>query len=63
MDSLQPNTKYKSLGLKITKDRVSILNSMNHSNLSVIITDLYDVNGVQGTQVDMFIPYIKIIFF
>jgi hypothetical protein len=46
--------------MKITKDRVRILNTLHQSNLNVNIIDLYnDKNEAIGTQVDLFIPYIK----
>lgn len=58
--SLQPAARHKSLGMKITKDRVRILNNLHQSNLNVNIIDLYnDKNEPIGTRVDLFIPYIK----
>ena len=46
--------------MKITKDRVRILNTLHQSNLNVNIIDLYnDKKEPIGTQVDLFIPYIK----
>jgi ligand-binding sensor domain-containing protein len=60
IQSLQPAARHKSLGMKITKDRVRILNTLHQSNLNVNIIDLYnDRNEAIGTQVDLFIPYIK----
>ena len=60
VQSLQPAARHKSLGMKITKDRVRILNTIHQSNLNVNIIDLYnDKNEAIGTQVDLFIPYIK----
>lgn len=60
IQSLQPAARHKSLGMKITKDRVRILNTLHQSNLNVNIIDLYnDKNEAIGTQVDLFIPYIK----
>jgi Fe2+ or Zn2+ uptake regulation protein len=57
---LQPAARHKSLGMKITKDRVRILNTLLQSNLNVNIIDLYnDKKEPIGTQVDLFIPYIK----
>jgi len=53
-------SKHQSLGMKITKDRVRILNKIHQSNLSVTIIDLYnDRKESIGTQVDLFIPYLK----
>ncbi len=58
--SLQPAARHKSLGMKITKDRVRILNTLHQSSLNVNIIDLYnDKNEPIGTRVDLFIPYIK----
>ena len=46
--------------MKITKERVRILNSIHHSNLNVNIIDLYDKNNnAMGTQVDLYVPYDK----
>jgi hypothetical protein len=60
IQSLQPAFRHKSLGMKITKDRVRILNKLHQSNLNVNIIDLYnDKNEAIGTQVDLFIPYVK----
>lgn len=47
----------QSLGMKITKDRLEILNKLHNSHLSVVITDLADDQGnATGTQVEIFIP-------
>ena len=52
-----PFRKHKSLGMKITEDRLRILNDINNSQLSVTITDLKDENGnAQGTRVELFVP-------
>ncbi len=60
IQSLQPAARHKSLGMKITKDRVRILNAIHKSHLNVNIIDLYNANKEAiGTQVDLFIPYIK----
>lgn len=60
LKNLQPAYKHKSLGMKITKERLKILNTIQQSNLSVNITDLYNTQKEPlGTQVDLFIPYIK----
>jgi ligand-binding sensor domain-containing protein len=60
VQSLQPSARHKSLGMKITKDRVRILNTIHQSNLNVNIIDLYnEKNEAVGTQVDVFIPYVK----
>lgn len=50
-------TKHKSFGMMITKERLEILNSMNNSGLSVNVIDLKDPKGnVAGTKVEIFIP-------
>ncbi len=60
LQSLQPPRAHKSLGMKITKDRLKILNTIHQSSLSVNITDLYSQEKKAiGTRVDLFIPYIK----
>ena len=52
-----PVKKHKSLGMKITEDRLKILNEINNSQLSVTVTDLYDVAGeALGTRVELFVP-------
>lgn len=60
LQHIRAKGKHKSLGMKITKDRVRILNSMHESHLSVNIIDLHDQEHQPvGTQVDIYIPYIK----
>ncbi len=52
-----PFGKYKSMGMKITEDRLRLLNEINSSQLSVIINDLKDTdNRPLGTQVELFVP-------
>jgi len=52
-----PVKKHKSLGMKITEDRLKILNEINNSQLSVTITDLYGPAGeALGTRVQLFVP-------
>lgn len=52
-----PVKKHKSMGMKITEDRLKILNAINNSQLSVTITDLRDEKGVAtGTKVELFVP-------
>ncbi len=54
---LSKQKDHKSLGMKITNDRLELINRLNGSNLSMSITDLYDVNQEpSGTRVDIFIP-------
>lgn len=48
----------KSLGLKITAERLAILNETKHTNASFEITDLYDNNKEPaGTLVTLKLPY------
>lgn len=48
---------HRSLGMKITQDRLALLNSANNSELSVNITDLFNDKGeAEGTKVDIYIP-------
>lgn len=52
-----PYRKHKSLGMKITEDRLKILNEINNSQLSVTINDLKDAKGeALGTRVQLFVP-------
>lgn len=47
----------KSLGMKITKGRLDIINKINQSDLSVNIHDKVDENNQPlGTRVEIFIP-------
>ncbi len=49
--------QHLSFGMKITHDRLELLNSVQKSNLSVNIADLENVYGEsKGTQVEIFIP-------
>jgi ligand-binding sensor domain-containing protein len=53
----QPGQQHKSLGMKITSERVRILNDINKSDLSVSVTDLIDKEGKScGTMVEIYIP-------
>ncbi|MEW6469727.1 MAG: two-component regulator propeller domain-containing protein [Bacteroidota bacterium] len=50
---------HKSFGMKITRDRLELLNSVRNSSLSVNITDLENENGEPlGTKVEIFIPIV-----
>jgi ligand-binding sensor domain-containing protein len=50
---------HRSLGMKITRDRLELLNSVHNSSLSVNIIDLYDEkNEPVGTKVEIFIPVV-----
>ncbi len=60
LKNIQPAAWHKSLGMKITEDRLRILNKIHQSKLNVNIIDLYNNNKEAiGTQVDLFIPYVK----
>ncbi|TAL60048.1 MAG: hypothetical protein EPN85_08090 [Bacteroidetes bacterium] len=49
--------RHKSMGVKITSDRLEVINRMQHSDLSVKMTDLEDDKGnALGTKVEIFIP-------
>lgn len=53
-----PSNAHKSLGMKITSERVRILNDINKSDLSVSVIDLLDTNGNSaGTMVELYIPH------
>lgn len=48
---------HRSLGMKITEERLKILNEINASQLSVVITDIKTSDGMAaGTKVELFIP-------
>jgi ligand-binding sensor domain-containing protein len=54
---MMPVKNYRPLGMKITEDRLRILNEINNSKLSVTITDLKDSNNQPlGTKVELFVP-------
>jgi uncharacterized membrane-anchored protein YhcB (DUF1043 family) len=58
--SLKPGNEHKSMAMKISKDRLKILNTISESNLNVHITDLQNQNNEAcGTQVDLYIPFDK----
>ncbi len=57
MRQLSSRKDHHSLGMKITSDRLELINNLQGSHLSMTISDLEDVNGQSaGTQVDIFIP-------
>jgi ligand-binding sensor domain-containing protein len=57
MRQLSNRKDHKSLGMKITHDRLELINRLNNSQLSLTITDLYKEDGAPaGTRVDIFIP-------
>ncbi len=51
-------TKYKSMGLGITNDRIELINSLNSMDIKMKIIDKVDNDGnPQGTLVVILIPY------
>ncbi len=51
------NKTHQSLGTKITKARLDLINSLYDSDMNIIYTDLYDGNGnAIGTKVEIYIP-------
>jgi len=54
-----PGSKHKSFGMKITEERLRILNDISLSKHSVQITDLYNNDGnAAGTKVELYVPII-----
>lgn len=52
-----PGNKHKSLGMKITEERLRILNEISMSKHSVKITDLENPDGTSaGTKVELYVP-------
>ncbi len=48
---------HESMGMKITSDRLEVLNRLHHSDLSVKISDMEDdQRNALGTKVEIFIP-------
>lgn len=57
MRQLSGRKDHRSLGMKITSDRLELINNLHGSQLSMTITDLKNADGSPtGTQVDIFIP-------
>ncbi len=53
----RPSRGKKSVGMKITKDRISMINKLYNTNTSVEIIDLKDNEGnAMGTKVELVIP-------
>ena len=51
------DNEHHSMGTAITKERLSVINEINNSNLSERIIDLTDENGnAIGTRVEIYIP-------
>jgi ligand-binding sensor domain-containing protein len=54
-----PGSKHKSMGMKITEERLRILNEISLSKHSVKIIDLEDEHGKAiGTRVEIFVPIV-----
>ncbi len=52
-----PGSKHKSLGMKITEERLRILNEISQSKHSVNIIDLVNADGsAAGTTVELYVP-------
>lgn len=52
-----PGTKHKSFGMKITEERLRILNEISMSKHSVKIIDLENADGTSaGTKVEIYVP-------
>ncbi|MBI3501589.1 MAG: histidine kinase [Bacteroidetes bacterium] len=47
---------HESMGMKITNERLEVLNRIHHSNLSVNIFDLQENGNALGTKVEIYIP-------
>jgi ligand-binding sensor domain-containing protein len=57
MRQLSQKKDHQSLGMKITQDRLELINKLHGSQLSVTITDIQTDAGLpSGTRVDIFIP-------
>lgn len=53
----QKRTNHKSMGMEITKNRLEIINRLDHSDLDIEIEDLYDpANHPRGTKVKIYVP-------
>lgn len=58
---MKENSKkdHVSMGMRITRDRLAVLNNIHNSNLSVNITDLEtEDQQPQGTKIEIFIPIV-----
>jgi Ni,Fe-hydrogenase maturation factor len=49
-------TYHKSLGTKVTGERIALINEKFKSNATVVINDLYNNNEAAGTQVIIKLP-------
>ncbi len=53
----QTNPSHQSAGIKITEDRIAMMNEKHPGTASVVITDLYDATGkAAGTEVTIKLP-------
>ena len=53
----QDPQSHKSVGMSLTRERLEIINQLNKSQLSIVVTDLMDEEGnAIGTRVELFIP-------
>jgi sensor histidine kinase YesM len=53
----QQSVKHQSMGMKVTEDRLKILNQLNLEKPSVKIVDLFNENNEpQGTRAEITIP-------
>lgn len=51
------NTLHQSVGMSNTRERLEIINQVNNSDMSVVVSDVTDDNGkVAGTKVEIYIP-------
>ena len=52
------NTKKKSLGMSLTRERLDVLNKSKNSNAHFIISDIRDENNLyKGKRVELYLPY------
>ncbi len=49
--------KHESLGIKITQERLTILNRMKNINAAFRIVDLTENNSATGTRVELNLPF------
>jgi tetratricopeptide (TPR) repeat protein len=57
LKSSLPKEKHVSLGMKLTHDRINIINSIKKSKAYILLTDLYDeAKNPSGTKVEVKLP-------
>jgi LytS/YehU family sensor histidine kinase len=54
--SKKRSKEHKSQGMSITRDRLSIINRVNESDLSVVVEDIYEGENT-GTRVKIYVPF------